>query len=418
MRIESLGGTRVAPRGSTLSFALPRGAVALAMSAEEGASESKSVDRADEDVVVPGDVQQRTPMETSSSREPEQASPPSPARRDSDAGAHSSVTPTVPLHAEERTSPRQDQTGAGTDATAIASTAPSPGGANASGLPDPQELELAAARKRRRQWLYSQERNDPEEAFQRERPFLQHVPLAATAAGATESVPEALLCQLRRNPYGDSRASALAYTLGLGGRLLLHSTALYCRRMTGMWGESPKGRCIQRVCARKIDAETGTVLYWCGIRANEDAGDSTNTDSVTWRWLRRRTLARLAPEKLLDFDRRHPETPHIARLETLKQQGKVRYTREALDPCLVRLQIAHGRLNLDIYASHVEITLPDTHLRPYRPTLHLAGKVCALPSTDSSALSSLMTEPASRFYARLRHSLAKSLANGADDSHP
>ncbi|KAK4533132.1 hypothetical protein CCYA_CCYA15G3989 [Cyanidiococcus yangmingshanensis] len=275
------------------------------------------------------------------------------------------------------------------------------------------ELELAEARKRRRQWLHHTERDDPEEAFQKERPFLQHIPLAAVGAGPGEPIPEPLLRQLRRNPYGDSRASALAYSLGFGGRLLLQSAALVCRHVSGMWRPPAKGRSIRRIGARKIDNETGTVYYWCAIRPD------TSTSSAqpdTWRWLRRRTLQRLAPAKLLDFDRRHPETPHVPRVEMLKVQGQARYTREALDPCLLSLDIGSGQLRLEIYASHVELVLPQVYVRPYRPTLHLAGKVRTCASADATRPAPAV-ETTSSFYARLRNALTGAAAGPVAPLH-
>jgi hypothetical protein len=326
----------------------------------------------------------------------------------------------APLPTETAVAASAPLTGAHPDASAIKPKVPtgvdgepakapppdSPSAANAGeGSPqhtaEAQELELAEARKRRRQWLHHTERDDPEEAFQKERPFLQHIPLAAIGAGTTEVIPEVLLQQLRRNPCGDSRASALAYSLGFGGRLLLQSAALCCRRLTGAWRPPPKGCCIRRICARKIDAETGTVYYWCALCSDVTALDA---EPDSWRWLRRRTLQRLAPQQLLDFDRRHPEPPHIPRIEIRKQQGLFRYTREALDPCLLRLDIASGRLRLEVYGSHVELLLPEIYVRPYRPTLHLAGKV-RTEARAETAEPKLAQESTSSFYARLRNAL-------------
>lgn len=302
-----------------------------------------------------------------------------------------------------------------------------------------------AEEQERRRRLRSRVMNDDlEDVQERDSLFLRHVPLSASGLGATGDIPLPVLRVMRRNAYGDSYAAAAAHTVGLGAKLAVGSAAAAARHLTGgwRWRGSERAASIRRIAARRINEELNIVEYWCRVAAagtrgrgseerDEDNGPSPPASAVgavpseeqaaerrverraerSWRWLSRKTLLRLRPELVAAFDARHPEPPHLPELETARAAGVVPYTRLVRDPRLVDLPLnvdAAGATNgavgaqmgvdanegegerkalrLEIYPSHVEVRACDVDVRPYRPTLHIAGRVMPLAAGAASGM--------------------------------
>ncbi|KAK4537686.1 hypothetical protein CDCA_CDCA13G3711 [Cyanidium caldarium] len=242
-----------------------------------------------------------------------------------------------------------------------------------------EEEQRRARLQFRRQLIQRNAPDDLEDRLERGRVMLQHVPLAASGWGAAVPAPDAVMAAMRSNPYGHQFAAAAAHNIGLGGGLLALSNATQLRQLTGMWAVHPRAHCIEQVCARRVEADQ--VWYWCRLSASAGQPEESTRrlvvqerDGRRYVWLRRRTLLRVRPDLVAAFDRRHPEPPHVPEVEAARADGRTPWLRRVRDPCLVQLPL-HDGLQLQIFASHLELRVPARDTRPYRPTLHLAGRV-------------------------------------------
>eukprot|EP00166_Cyanidium_caldarium_P002411 ctg_2371.g442 len=226
-----------------------------------------------------------------------------------------------------------------------------------------EEEQRRARLQFRRQLIQRNAPDDLEDRLERGRVMLQHVPLAASGWGAAVPAPDAVMAAMRSNPYGHQFAAAAAHNIGLDRHV----------------GGAPASALHRAgVCATRRGRPGVVLVPLVGVSR---ATGREHTSSRGTGARRPSVCVVAAPHPVESAagpgGRLRPTTSGTAaraEVEAARADGRTPWLRRVRDPCLVQLPL-HDGLQLQIFASHLELRVPARDTRPYRPTLHLAGRV-------------------------------------------